>query len=82
MYNVCTKISSGETNGENSMIWMEYNIMQAGENFRIEGDTPNEVMDKGLYQPGDVFIVNESGWLVKTDNLTKMVLLHENNKSQ
>jgi len=75
------------------MMWMDYNIMQAGENFRVEGEWPGEVMglDKNgnpgnknipLYQPGDVFIVNESGWLVKTDNLTKMVLSHENSKSQ
>ena len=64
------------------MIWMEYNIMQAGENFRIEGDTPNEVMDKGLYKPGDVFIVNESGWLVKTDEVNALLLKHESSVQQ
>ena len=56
------------------MMWMDYNIMQAGSNFKIEGDWPGEVMgldrqgkpgnkDHPLYQPGDVFIVNQSGWL-------------------
>ena len=75
------------------MIWMDYNIMQAGDNFRVEGDWPGEVMglDKDgnpghksipLYQPGDVFIVNEGGWLMKTDNLTKMVLATESNKNE
>ena len=56
------------------MIWMEYNINQAGENFRVEGNWEGEVMgvkqdgtekDYWLYQPGDVFRVNERGWLVK-----------------
>ena len=92
MYIVCTKISSSETNGENSMMWMDYNIMQAGKNFRIEGDWPGEVMgldrdgnpgnkSTPLYQPGDVFIVNEGGWLMKTDKLTSMVLKHDHDKS-
>ena len=69
-------------------MWMEYNIMQAGKNFTVKGDYPGEVMgvardgtprDHWLYQPGDVFIVNENGWLIKTDNLTQMVLSGKNN---
>ena len=53
---------------------MEYNINQAGENFRVEGNWEGEVMgvkqdgtekDYWLYRPGDVFRVNERGWLVK-----------------
>ena len=59
------------------MIWMDYNIEQAGPHFRVKGDWDTEVMDKGLYKPGDVFIVNEDGWLYKTDELTALVLKHE-----
>jgi len=59
------------------MIWMDYNIEQAGSNFRVKGDWETEVMDKGLYKPGDVFIVDENGWLRKTDELTALVLKHE-----
>jgi hypothetical protein len=43
------------------MMWVDYTINQAGNNFTVQGDTPTEVMDKGLYKPGDVFVVNEKG---------------------
>jgi hypothetical protein len=67
--------------------------MQAGNNFKIEGDWPGEVMgldrqgkpgnkDHPLYQPGDVFIVNNSGWLVKTDEVNALLLKHESNDQQ
>ena len=55
------------------MMWVEYNIDQVGKNFRVEGDWPGEVMGKQkdgsdkdyhLYQPHDVFKVDENGWLV------------------
>lgn len=52
------------------MKWIDYSIDQAPNgSFRVEGDTPTEVMDKNysLYKPGDIFVVNESGWLVKVD---------------
>jgi len=53
------------------MRWIGYSIDQAPDgSFKIEGDTPTEVMDKNeysLYRPGDVFIVNELGWLRKCD---------------
>lgn len=64
------------------MIWMDYNINQAGENFRVEGDWEGEVMgvkkdgtekDYWLYQPGDVFRVNERGWLVKISSADGVV---------
>ncbi len=75
------------------MVWMEYNINQAGDNFRIEGDWHGEVMGLDrqgnpgnkthpLYQPGDVFIVNESGWLVKTDEVNALLLKHESSVQQ
>jgi hypothetical protein len=47
------------------MLWIDYSIDQVGDSFKIVGDTPTEVMDKGLYKPGDMFVVNEHGWLVK-----------------
>jgi hypothetical protein len=58
------------------MVWMDYNISQSGDNFKIEGDWPGEVMgkrkdgtwggkEKPLYSPGDIYKVNEAGWLVK-----------------
>jgi hypothetical protein len=62
------------------MMWLDYTIDQAGDNFIVRGDTPTEVMDKGLYKPGDVFIVNESGWLVKTDEVNTLLLKYEQGK--
>lgn len=68
---------------------MDYNINQAGENFKVEGDWPGEVMgvqkdgtkkDHYLYKPGDVFIVNEHGWLIKTDEVNALLLKYEGNK--
>ena len=68
------------------MIWMDYVVEQAGDNFRVKGDWPGEVMgkqkdgtDKGyaLYKPGDVFIVNEDGWLMKSDEVNALLLKHE-----
>jgi hypothetical protein len=34
-----------------------------------------------LYKPGEVYIVNKDGWLVKVDDVTKLVYGYENNKS-
>ena len=47
------------------MMWIDYTIDQVGDSFRVLGETSDEVMDKGLYKPGDVFVVNEYGWLKK-----------------
>ena len=53
------------------MMWIDYAIDQAPNGaFKVVGDTPNEVMDRGeysLYRPGDIFVVNESGWLIKVE---------------
>ena len=38
--------------------------------------------DNWLYKPGDVFIVNESGWLVKTDEVNALLLKHESTNSE
>ena len=75
------------------MIWMDYIVESAGGNgqaFRVKGDWDGEVMgrakdgtpkDHWLYKPGDVFIVNEAGWLVKTDEVNALLLKHESSKS-
>ena len=64
------------------MIWMDYTIEQFGENFTIRGDWPGEVMGlnkdgqvcrEGLYQPGDVFVVNNSGVLIKQDKFMEFM---------
>ena len=63
------------------MIWMDYTIEQSGDSFTVKGDWHGEVwQDKegnpkshALYKPGDVFVVDENGWLRKTDQL-KMFL--------
>ena len=58
------------------MMWMDYLIMSAGPNFTIKGDWDGEVMGRNqdgtwggksepLYLPGDIFRVNEDGWLIK-----------------
>lgn len=61
---------------------MDYIIEQAGPHFRVKGDTNTEVMDKGLYKPGDVFIVDANGWLIKTDEVNALLLKHESNKKK
>ena len=47
------KTMHGKTE-EKTMMWVDYAIDQAGPNFTVKGDWP-----------GDVFVVNESGWLIK-----------------
>jgi len=73
------------------MMWVDYTIDQAGENFKVSGDWPGEVMgvakdgtqkDHYLYKPGDVFVVNESGWLMKSDHLSTLVMKYEKEKNE
>ena len=72
------------------MMWVDYTINSLpGGGFRVEGDWPGEVMglskdgklkdrkENPLYSPGDVFIVNEDGWLIKSDELSAMVLKYD-----
>ena len=68
-----------KTEERKPMQWVDYNIIQAGPNFTIKGAWPGEVMgwpkdqndnanyvkENILYRPGDRFIVNESGWLMR-----------------
>jgi len=73
------------------MMWVDYAVESAGPNFTIRGDWPGEVMgiakdgtrkDHWLYKPGDVFVVNEHGWLIKTDDLSLLMQKYKmkNNK--
>ena len=70
-------------------MWIDYTVESAGDNFTVRGEWPGEVMgiakdgtqkDHWLYKPGDVFIVNENGWLVKTDPLTTLVKKYEHER--
>lgn len=55
------------------MRWIDYHIDQVGTAWRVEGSWPGEPWQnaqgtpkqKPLYKPGDRFIVNESGWLIR-----------------
>ena len=62
------------------MMWVDYTIdsIPGGKGFKVRGDGEGEVMDIALdgtyqahylYKPGDVFVVNEHGWLRKSDEL-------------
>jgi len=62
------------------VFWLDYAIEESYFGWRVKGDTDTEVMDKGLYKPGDVFVVDEKGWLRKTDELSVLVAKYEANK--
>ena len=73
------------------MMWMDYviNSLPSGRGFKILGDWEGEVMgldrdgntkENFLYKPGDVFIVDENGWLRKTDEVNALLLKYEGNK--
>ena len=75
------------------MMWVDYAIdsIPGGKGFKVRGDWEGEVMgvakdgshkDHYLYRPGDVFIVNESGWLVKTDEVSTLLKKYEESKAQ
>lgn len=63
------------------MLWIDYAIEQGIDKFRVKGDWDTELMEKGLYKPGEVYVVGEDGWLHKTDELSTMVLKYENSKT-
>ena len=62
------------------MMWVEYTIDQVGTSFKVNGDTETEVMDKGLYKEGDVFVV-KNGWLQKVGKFEELLLQHGRHKS-
>lgn len=60
------------------MFWIDYTIETGVDKFRVKGDTDMELIEKGLYKPGDVYIVGEDGWLRKVDKLTETIYNYEN----
>ena len=75
------------------MMWVDYNIdsIPGGKGFKVRGDWEGEVMgvakdgshkDHYLYRPGDVFIVKENGWLIKTDEVSTLIKKYEVSKAQ
>ena len=76
------------------MFWMDYiveSLGQTGQGFRVKGDWPGEVMGvdrdgnpkaSWLYKPGDVFVVDENGWLRKTDELSVLLAKYELSKKE
>jgi hypothetical protein len=70
------------------MMWIDYNIESSPDgSFAVMGEWFGEVMglDKEgnptgrepLYKPGDVFIVNKNGWLVKQEDVSAMMMKYE-----
>lgn len=59
------------------MFWLDYTIESGNDKFRVKGDTDMEIIDKGLYKPGEVYIVGKDGWLYKTDELNVLLLKYE-----
>ena len=73
------------------MMWVDYTIdsIPGGIGFKVIGEWEGEVMgvsrdgtpkDHYLYKPGDVFVVDENGWLRKTDELNALLMKYEDNK--
>lgn len=63
------------------MIWMDYTIESGVDKFRVKGDSESELLDKGLYKPGEVYIVGNDGWLYKTDQLSLLVQKYKEGKN-
>lgn len=56
------------------MFWLGYSVESFPDgSFRVAGDTEDELIEKGLYKPGDVFIVDDNGILRKSENLMKLL---------
>ena len=75
------------------MMWMDYviNSLPNGLGFKILGDWEGEVMgldrdgsakENFLYKPGDVFVVDDNGWLMKSDHLSALVMKYEKEKNE
>jgi len=73
--------------------WIEYTVEQGPNRFRVVGDWDKEVMGydkdgkksntKGtLYNPGEVYIVGEDGWLHKSDHLSTLMMAYEAKKNE
>ena len=57
--------------------WIDYTIHQhPNGDLTVVPDSnwPTELLDKKLFEVGDIFVVNENGKLVKMDKLTKWLI--------
>ena len=55
-------------------VWIDYTIeTNPNGDIHIKGDTETELLDKGLFQKDDIFIVNSKGVLVKSEPLMKVM---------
>ena len=55
-------------------MWVDYNIEQLPDgSIYIKGDEPMEVMKKGMFKPGDVFVVQTNGVLKKLEDLEAFI---------
>lgn len=50
------------------MLWIDYKILQMEKNLTVFGDSDQEVLNKGLFSVGDIFVVDENGTLVYSGN--------------
>lgn len=76
------------------MMWIDYTVESLGlhgQGFRVTGEWDGEVMgkqkdgspkDHWLYKPGDVFVVDENGWLRKTDEVNALLLKHKSQQNE
>ena len=56
------------------MKWVDYNIEQLPDgSIDIQGDEPMEVMKKGMFKVGDVFVVQKNGVLKKLEDLEAFI---------
>lgn len=68
------------------MFWLDYTVESLGlhgQAFRVTGEWEGEVMgkqkdgspkDHWLYKPGDVYVVDENGWLRKMGKFEELLL--------
>ena len=65
------------------MRWVDYTIEQLPDgSLDIEGDEPMEVMKKGMFKPGDVFVAQNNGVLKKLEDVEAFLKVGEINGSK
>jgi len=51
-------------------LWIDYSIeTNPNGDIHIKGDAEDELLEKGMFQKGDIFIVDSKGVLVKSEPL-------------
>lgn len=55
-------------------LWIDYSIeTNPNGDIHIKGDAEDELLEKGMFQKGDIFIVDSKGVLVKSEPLMKVM---------